>query len=226
MQETIFGGLRVSSDGIKPDVTKLKVVAKWPNPSNLLDLMKFLGLTGYFRSLIQDYSRIAAPLTDLQHNLDLLKPEQHKGKQKYCQFLRNCNLTPYWTTKHTKVFVRLKRILLEEPILRAPKFDGTPFILTTDTSKDRFGAVLAQRFTTKLLDGEIRNTIHLLGFASKQTIPAEEQYKPYVLEFATLKFGLDHFSDTIWGFPVEIETDCQVMKDTLSNDILNLHHAR
>ena len=101
--------------------------------------MRFLGLTGYFRSLIQDYSRIAAPLTDLQCNLDISK--LHKGKRKHRQFLRDRNLTQYWTARHTKVFTRLKHILLEEPVLRAPKFDGIPFILITDTSKDGFGAV-------------------------------------------------------------------------------------
>lgn len=57
-------------------------------------------------------------------------------------------------------------------------------------------------------------------------MPAKEHYKPYDLKFAALKFGLDHFSNTIWGFPVEIETNCCTMKDMLCNDILNLHHAQ
>jgi transposase InsO family protein len=226
VQETVFGGSRVGKDGIKPDVAKLEAVAKWPAPLNLLDLMRFLGLTGYFRSLIRDYARIAAPLTDLQRNLDLSQPEQRKGNRRYRQFLRDRDLTQYWTAKHTKAFTRLKNILLEEPTLRAPKFDGTPFILITDGSKDGFGAVLAQRFTTNLPDGETKTVTHPIGYASKRTAPVEERYKPYVLEFAALKFGLDHFSNTIWGFPVEIETDCRAMKDTLCNDTLNLHHAR
>ena len=108
MHDTVFGGLRIGREGIKPNVAKLEAVAKWPVPRNLLDLMRFLGLTGYFRSLIQDYARIAAPLTDLQHNLDLLQPEQCKGKWKLRQFLRDHNLAPYWNVKHTKAFTRLK----------------------------------------------------------------------------------------------------------------------
>ena len=167
MQDTVFRGSRVGKEGIKPDVAKLKAVAKWPIPRNLLDLMRFLGLTGYFRSLIQDYSRIAALLTDLQRNLNLPQPEQCKGKWKLRQFLRDCNLVPYWTAKHNKAFVKLKRILLEEPVLHALKFDSTPFILTTDASKDSFGAVLAQRFTTTLPDGETRTKVHPIGYASK-----------------------------------------------------------
>ncbi|KIK33110.1 hypothetical protein CY34DRAFT_32252, partial [Suillus luteus UH-Slu-Lm8-n1] len=47
-----------------------------------------------------------------------------------------------------------------------------------------------------------------------------------LLEFAALKFGLDQFSDIIWGSPVEIETDCQALRDALLNSKLNTVHAR
>jgi hypothetical protein len=69
-----------------------------------------------------------------------------------------------------------------EPILKAPKFDGTPFIITSDGCKDRFGAVLSQRFTIQLPSGDTVIRIHLVGFTLKCTSPAEEWYKPYLLE--------------------------------------------
>ena len=47
-----------------------------------------------------------------------------------------------------------------------------------------------------------------------------------MLEFAALKFSLDKFSDTIAGYPVEIEMDCQALRDTISNNKLNVTHAR
>ena len=64
-----------------------------------------------------------------------------------------------------------------------------------------------------------------IAFASKQTPSAEQNYKPFLLKFAALKFGLDHFSDIIWGFPIEIETDCQALKHVLSNDCIIAAHA-
>jgi hypothetical protein len=70
------------------------------------------------------------------------------------------------------------------------------------------------------------NRLHPIAFASKRTSKSEEKYKPFLLEFAALKFGLDKFSDTIWGFPVEIETDCQALRDHLLNDKLSATHAR
>ena len=47
-----------------------------------------------------------------------------------------------------------------------------------------------------------------------------------MLKFAALKFGLDKFSNLVWGFPVKLETDCQALWDVLSNDKLNSAHAR
>ena len=54
----------------------------------------------------------------------------------------------------------------------------------------------------------------------------EQKYKPFLLEFAALKFALDKFSDVIWGFPVEVETDCQALKDVLISNRLNAAHTR
>jgi hypothetical protein len=67
--------------------------------------------------------------------------------------------------------------------------------------------------------------VHPIGFVSKQTSQTERKYKYYLLEFAALKFGLDKFSGIIWGFPVEIEMDCNALKDTLLNPTLNVAHA-
>ena len=95
-----------------------------------------------------------------------------------------------------------------------------------DGCKDGFGAVLSQQFTTELINGETVSAVHPIGFVSKRTSPAEERYKPYVLEFAALKFGFNHFSNTIWGFPVEVETDCIALCDTLCNNKLSVVHTR
>jgi hypothetical protein len=87
MDEVIFGGARVGQEGIHPDLAKMVAVAEWPIPQNLLELMRFLGLTGYFRSLIRDYTCIAAPLTDMLRNLDMPTSTTKVKKSKYKQFL-------------------------------------------------------------------------------------------------------------------------------------------
>ena len=110
--------------------------------------------------------------------------------------------------------------------MQAPQFDGTHFILTTDGSKDALAGVLSQCITSVLPGGKKVTWLHPLGYASKRTSTAEEKYKPYLLEFAALKFSLDKFGDMIWGFPVKLETDCQALRDVLLSNTLNATHAR
>src|SRR5271156_1585276 len=140
--------------------------------------------------------------------------------------MTNHELKDKWTSSHTKAFIGLKAEMTSEPVLRGPKWDGTPFIVTTDGCQDTFGAVLTQRFETVLPNGRIVNRLHPIAFASKRTSKTEEKYKPFLLEFAALKFALDKFSDTIWGFPIEVETNCQALRDHLMNDKLSATHAR
>ena len=51
MPEIVFVGPRVGSDGVIPDTAKLTTIVDWWQPLNLLDLLSFLGLAGYFRGM-------------------------------------------------------------------------------------------------------------------------------------------------------------------------------
>ena len=139
--------------------------------------------------------------------------------------MANYDLKDKWTDTHTKAFLNLKVEMTSEPVLRGPKWDGTPFIITTDGSQDAFGAVLTQKFEYTLPSGKVVQKSHPIAFASKRTSKSEEKYKLFLLEFTALKFGLDKFSDITWGFPIEIETDCQALRDHLLNDKLSATHA-
>ena len=76
-------------------------------------------------------------------------------------------LDDIWNQDHTKTFMALKARLISEPVLSAPRYDGTPFILTTDGCKDAFTGVLAQRIKTTLPGGKEVNQLHPIAFASK-----------------------------------------------------------
>jgi hypothetical protein len=148
------------------------------------------------------------------------------GKQKYQSIMKAYKLTDIWTKEHSEMFIKLKSLLISEPVLRLPHFNGTPFILTTDGSKDAFAGVLSQKTTMMLAGGKKVMRLHPIGFASKWTSITEEKYKPFLLEFASLKFCFDKFADILWGMPVEIETDCQALRDVILSDKLNATHAR
>ena len=110
--------------------------------------------------------------------------------------------------------------------MRGPKWDGTPFVVTTDRCKEGFGAVLTQCFSTTLPNRKTVDKMHPITFASNCTSSMEQKYKPFILEFTACKFAFDKFSNIIWGFPVELETDCQALRDMLWSEKLNIAHAR
>ena len=140
--------------------------------------------------------------------------------------MKSTTLEEHWRDEHTDAFLKLKRILTTEPVLQLAKFDGTPFIITTDGSKDGFARILSQHHTTMLPSGKSVSKLHPIVYASKCTLHTEEKYKPFILKFAALKFTLDQFSNIIWGFPVEIKTDCQALQDTVRNDKISSTHTQ
>ncbi|TFY74871.1 hypothetical protein EWM64_g9142, partial [Hericium alpestre] len=223
MTEAVFTGARVGPQGVLPDLTKLTAIVDWPQPADALNLMSFLGLTGHFRDLIRNYTKVERSLRDLLQGANLPTP---CSKSMYRRILQDYKLSSHWTDTHTRAFIGLKAALTSEPVLRGPQWDGTPFIVTTDGCQDGFAGVLSQRTKTTLPSGKTVEKLHPIAFASKRTSSSEEKYKPFLLEFAALKFALDKFSDVIWGFPVIVETDCQALRDVLLSDGLNSIHAR
>ena len=208
MTMAVFAGATIGPKGVQPDLSKLTAIVNWKRPDSALNLSSFLGLTGWFHDLIQDYARIEQPLRDLIREVELL---DKFTKTVYRYVMANHRLEGRWSNQHTAAFLKLKVIMTSEPVLKGPKWDGTPFIVTSDGSMDTFGAVLVQRSTMVLTSGKTVTRLHPIAFMSKWTSKTEEKYKPFLLEFVGLKFALDKFSDVIWGFPVEVETDCQAL---------------
>jgi hypothetical protein len=110
----------LGQNGMWPDEKRIEAVQNFPEPRTTRELKSFLGLAGYYRRLIPNFSKIAKPLTEL------LKKN-----------------TPYVWDKTEKAFVHLKTTLKTEPLLQYPDFTR-PFVLNTDAINDAIGAVLSQ----------------------------------------------------------------------------------
>lgn len=120
-KEVIYLGHKISENGVQPDERKVKSVKNFPIPKNVKDIKSFLGLTGYYRNFIPEYSKISKPLTNL------LKKEVKFD----------------WSTTCNEAFESLKTILCREPILQFPDFTK-PFTITCDASNYAVGSVLSQ----------------------------------------------------------------------------------
>ena len=121
-QERIkFLGHFVSERGIEPMDEKCEAVRNFPTPTKAKEVKSFLGLAGYYRRFIKDFSKISGPLIELT-------------KQ---------DVTFNWTEACEEAFSTLKSRLMSSPILAYPNYNE-PYILQTDASGESIGMILAQ----------------------------------------------------------------------------------
>ncbi|KAI3819455.1 hypothetical protein L1987_13291 [Smallanthus sonchifolius] len=67
LSEVQFLGHVINANGIQVDPVKIEAISKWEIPKSPTDIRSFLGLAGYYRRFIQDFSQIVVPLTSLTH---------------------------------------------------------------------------------------------------------------------------------------------------------------
>ncbi|XP_073268753.1 uncharacterized protein [Populus alba] len=116
-----FLGHVVSKNGIEVDPQKVVAVKQWPRPVTVSEIRSFLGLAGYYKRFVENFSRIAAPLTKLT--------------QKSVKF--------QWSEECEKSFLELKERLITAPILTVPSGSGG-FTVYCDASRIGLGCVLMQ----------------------------------------------------------------------------------
>jgi hypothetical protein len=65
LKEVSFLGHIISEGGISVDPSKVKDVLSWSTPQNISNIRSFLGLAGYYRRFIEEFSKISKPMTEL-----------------------------------------------------------------------------------------------------------------------------------------------------------------
>ncbi|WVZ48596.1 hypothetical protein U9M48_000017 [Paspalum notatum var. saurae] len=81
------GGHILSEKGVEVDPSKVKDVLNWKQPETVTEIQSFLGLVGYYRRLIKDFSKTAKPMTSLtkkECEVLLAQPDVTKPFDVYC----------------------------------------------------------------------------------------------------------------------------------------------
>ncbi|GJU98302.1 putative reverse transcriptase domain-containing protein [Tanacetum coccineum] len=122
LREVQFLGHVINGNGIHVDPSKIEAVKNWKAPRTPTEVRSFLGLAGYYRRFIENFSKIAKSLTILTQ----------KSK------------TFNWGEEQEYAFQTLKDKLCNAPVLALP--DGSEdFVVYCDASRIGLGCVLMQR---------------------------------------------------------------------------------
>ncbi|KAK3129330.1 hypothetical protein QOZ80_6BG0477810 [Eleusine coracana subsp. coracana] len=121
LKEVEFLGHVMSAGGVSVDPGKVKDVLDWKPPQTVKEIRSFLGLAGYYRRFIKDFSKIAKPMTTLL------------GKDKSFEWTQRCQTS----------FEELKKRLTSAPVLILPDISKS-FDIYCDASKQGLGCVLMQ----------------------------------------------------------------------------------
>ncbi|WVZ96841.1 hypothetical protein U9M48_042424 [Paspalum notatum var. saurae] len=121
LREVSFLGHILSEKGVAVDPSKVEDVLNWKQPKIVTEIRSFLGLAGYYRRFIKDFSKTAKPMTSLT-----------KKNAKYL-----------WDPKCEEAFTSLKKSLTSAPVLAQPDVTK-PFDVYCDASGNGLGYVLMQ----------------------------------------------------------------------------------
>jgi hypothetical protein len=121
LKEVSFLGHIISAEGIAVDPNKVQEVFDWKSLRSVTQIRSFLGLAGYYRRFIPNFSKIAKPMTKL-----LEKEAKFK-----------------WSPQCEEAFLTLKKLLPTAPVLAQSDIEK-PFDVYCDASGTGIGGVLMQ----------------------------------------------------------------------------------
>ncbi|GJR55152.1 putative reverse transcriptase domain-containing protein [Tanacetum coccineum] len=129
VKKKTFLGHVVNRDGIHVDPSKVESVKNWKTPKSSTEIHSFLGLAGYYQRFIENFSKIAKPLTLLTQN----------------------NKTYVWGNEQDEAFRILKEKLCNAPVVLTPDGKQKTVWSIVDCIKTRLASVRMQRVRQSLI---------------------------------------------------------------------------
>ena len=181
MSEALYLGYTIGKGQVKPEESKTKAVVNYARPKTKTEVRAFLGLVGYYRKFIHQFSSVVAPLSDLT---------------------KKSVKTINWTPDCEQAFQKVKQLLCEAPVLRTPDL-SKEMIVQTDASNRGLGGVLSQIGD----DGEE----HPVVYISRKLLPREERYSIVEKECLAVVWALQTLNIYLYGREFILQTDHQAL---------------
>ncbi|SPT17983.1 unnamed protein product [Triticum aestivum] len=126
LDEVLYLGHIISAKGNTVNPEKVSAIMNWEPPQNVKQLRSFLGLASYCRRFVENFSKIAKPLSNLL--------------QKHVKYV--------WTPECDVAFNTLKEKLVTAPVLTPPD-ESKPFEVFCDASLQGKANVIADALSRK-----------------------------------------------------------------------------
>ena len=183
--ETTFLGHVISGDGVKCDPVKVEAISKWHSPKTTKQVKSFLGMLGYYRKFINNYSEMAEPLQDLM--------------KKGIKFA--------WGKREQESFIVLKEALITAPVLGYPQEEGM-YMCDTDASAYAISGILSQM--QKDEDGVEQE--RPIAYGSRKLSDTEKKYCARRRELLAIVTYVKHYDTYLRGPRFIIRTDHASLK--------------
>ena len=174
---------QVSKWGVWPSDNNIKAITEYTLPQTYTEIRSFLGLIHHYRRFIKGFVRIAQPLNE--H----LAGEGASRKSEWVSLAKEA----------LEAFKALKQACMNSPVLAFANYTKD-FLLETDASKERLGAVFSQKQEDR--------RFHLVAYGSQALTMHEKNYHSIKLEFLALKWAVtEHFMEYVLYQPFLVKTD-------------------
>ena len=194
--EVDFLGHVVSEGKVQPDAEKTQKIMDIKAPTTKKEVKRVLGLLGYYRRFVPNYSKVAQPLTDLTR-----KAQPNKVR---------------WSEECQNSLEMLKNMLTAEPVLRVPNLDK-PFVVQTDASNKAIAGVLLQ---------EHHGTLLPCHYVSRRLLDREVNYAIIEKEALAIVYSLGKLAKYLIMRPFFIQTDHNPLTFLKKNQSRNARLSR
>ena len=179
------------------DPEKVQAMMSWERPKSVFEIRSFLGLAGYYRRFIEDFSQLAAPMMRLTRK----------------------EVTFDWDDRCEEAFQELKRRLTTAPVLIVPDrgqgtWDrGQGYTVYCDASRAGLGCVLMQ-------------SERVIAYGFRQLKNHEQNYPTHDIELAAVVFALKIWCHYLYGEEFEVYSDYKSLKYIFTQRDLNMRQRR